>query len=110
MSKKKRLFKLTKKDFTIQTFRSGGPGGQHQNKRDTGVRITHSASGAVGESRSEKSQRQNRNLVTTWVRITAAMLEGRPSVKERVDEMVQPKNLRIEAKDSHGRWVESPRL
>ena len=43
-SEKKLLFSVTKKDFDIQTFRSGGKGGQHQNKRDTGVRCVHKAS------------------------------------------------------------------
>lgn len=50
---KELLFSLTKKDFRIETFRSGGKGGQHQNKTDSGVRIVHLESGAVGESREE---------------------------------------------------------
>lgn len=54
------LFSVTKKDLRVDTFRSGGKGGQNQNKRDTGVRITHLVSGAVGESREERSQEQNK--------------------------------------------------
>jgi len=57
---REKLFSLTKKDFVIQTFKSGGPGGQHQNKTDSGVRIHHKESGAVGESRDGKSQHQNK--------------------------------------------------
>lgn len=38
---KKLLFSLNKKDFTVQTFKAGGPGGQHQNKTDSAVRITN---------------------------------------------------------------------
>ena len=60
--KKELLFSITKKDFEVQTFRSGGKGGQHQNKTDSGVRIIHRASGAVGESRSERSQLVNKRL------------------------------------------------
>ena len=56
---KELLFTIRKKDFEIQTFRSGGKGGQHQNKTDSGVRIIHKASGAVGESRNDKSQHRN---------------------------------------------------
>jgi protein subunit release factor B len=37
--KKEKLFSITKKDFKIQTFRSGGKGGQHQNKTNSGVAI-----------------------------------------------------------------------
>jgi protein subunit release factor B len=59
---KKILFSVTKKDFILQTFRSGGKGGQHQNTCDSGVRIIHPESGAIGESRNERSQWQNRKL------------------------------------------------
>ena len=50
----------TKKDFKIDTFRCGGPGGQNQNKRDTGVRITHLETGLVAESREHRTQLQNK--------------------------------------------------
>lgn len=56
------LFSVTLKDCVVQTFRSGGAGGQNQNKRDTGVRIIHRASGARGEARDERSQLQNKKL------------------------------------------------
>jgi len=41
------------------TFRSGGPGGQHQNKTESGVRYTHLPTGVASESRSERSQHKN---------------------------------------------------
>lgn len=56
------LFSVTLKDCDVDTFRAGGNGGQNQNKRDTGVRITHRASGAVGTARDERSQLQNKRL------------------------------------------------
>lgn len=56
------MFSVTLKDCEVQTFRSGGKGGQNQNTRDTGVRIIHKASGARGEARDERSQLQNRKL------------------------------------------------
>jgi peptide chain release factor 2 len=40
-------------------FRSGGPGGQHQNKTESGVRYTHLPTGIAAESRSERSQHKN---------------------------------------------------
>jgi peptide chain release factor 2 len=46
-------------DLVRQTFRSGGPGGQHQNKTESGVRFIHTPTGVVGESRNERSQHKN---------------------------------------------------
>jgi peptide chain release factor 2 len=46
-------------DLRRDTFRSGGPGGQHQNKTESGVRYTHVPSGVSAESRSERSQVKN---------------------------------------------------
>jgi peptide chain release factor 2 len=46
-------------DLRRDTFRSGGPGGQHQNKTESGVRYTHTPTGVAAESRSERSQVKN---------------------------------------------------
>lgn len=54
------ILQVTKKDLRIDTFTAGGPGGQHQNKTETGVRITHIESGAVGEARDSRSQDENK--------------------------------------------------
>ncbi len=101
------LFSLTRKDFVLQTFRSGGKGGQNQNKVETGVRIIHPASGAVGECREERSQLQNRRKAfrrlaesqrfRAWHRIMCARVRsGHDDVEARVDRMMQPKHLKIE--------------
>lgn len=101
------LFSVTKKDFDIQTFRSGGKGGQNQNKVESGVRIIHRASGAVGESRRERDQIQNkkiafRHLINTsvfkaWMRMhTAAVLKGIGDIEKELDKEMDPDNLKIE--------------
>ena len=46
-------------DLKRDTFRSGGPGGQHQNKTESGVRYTHMPTGIAAESRTERSQHKN---------------------------------------------------
>jgi len=50
---------LRDEDLKRDVFRSGGPGGQHQNKTESGVRYTHLPTGVSAESRSERSQHKN---------------------------------------------------
>ncbi len=50
---------LREEDLKRDVFRSGGPGGQHQNKTESGVRFTHLPTGIAAESRSERSQHKN---------------------------------------------------
>lgn len=60
MTERQLLFSVTLADCDVETFRAGGNGGQNQNKRDTGVRVRHRASGAVGTARDSRSQLQNK--------------------------------------------------
>jgi len=101
------LFSLTKKDFTIQTFTAGGKGGQHQNRSETGVRIIHAASGARGEARDSRSQKQNKSaafqrLVNSkefkvWHKLEVARRLGQLAEVERsVDAAMEPQNLKVE--------------
>lgn len=62
-------------DLERQTFRSGGPGGQHQNKTESGVRYIHKPSGVAAESRSERSQHKNDDMALKMLKAKLYKIE-----------------------------------
>jgi peptide chain release factor 2 len=71
------------------TFRSGGPGGQHQNKTESGVRYTHIPTGIAAESRSERSQHKNDDMALKMLKAKLYRIEEqkrRAEVEKQYDE------------------------
>lgn len=112
---KRLLFSVTIKDCEVQTFRSGGKGGQNQNKVESGVRIIHHPSGARAESRETRDQLHNKRnawqrLVESarfraWHRLETARRLGQKLPEEIVDEMMRrPQDFKVEVRDGSGQW------
>lgn len=101
---RERIIHVGIEDCIVQTFRAGGKGGQHQNKKDTGVRVIHVPSGARGESREERSQLANKKNAFVrmaqseefqrWIKVEHAKRIGQ--IEAIVNEQMKPHNLIIE--------------
>ncbi len=66
---------LKDQDLIRQVFRCGGPGGQHQNKTESGVRYVHKPTGIAAESRTERSQHQNNDLALALLKSKLIRME-----------------------------------
>ena len=70
------------RDVVITFLRAGGPGGQHRNKTETGVRLLHVPSGIVVTATERRSRRQN--LDKAFERLEKRLKEWRAVPKKRV--------------------------
>ena len=99
------LFSITRKDFIRQTFTVGGHGGGGKDTSNSGVRLIHPPSGAVGEGREARSNTLNersafKKLIAskkfqTWYKVECShrmgqiVVETKEEIQERVDRMIE---------------------
>ena len=82
-------------DLKVDTFRSSGAGGQHVNKTESAIRITHVPSGVVVESQTERSQHANRDKAMK--RLKAMLIEAETSRRDAVQ--AQDRKLQVGSGD-----------
>ena len=84
---------LDEEDLRLDTYRASGAGGQHVNKTDSAVRITHLPTGIVVQCQNERSQAQNKATALRLLRARLLELEERRRAEEMAAERGEQKDV-----------------
>ena len=86
--------KVNPEELRIDTFRSSGAGGQHINKTDSAIRITHLPTGIVVACQNERSQTQNREMAMKM--LISKLIEKREAERQERDQDIKGEIKKIE--------------
>ncbi|HZH89224.1 MAG TPA: peptide chain release factor-like protein [Pyrinomonadaceae bacterium] len=95
------------RECEVDTFRSSGPGGQHVNKTESAVRLTHRPTGVVVTCREARSQHQNKATCLRKLRERVEKLNYRPAKRVPTRSTKGAKERTLEAKARRSRLKRS---